>query len=292
MLMDHVEKLKLQYTDKYVAVDASRPELRRFEGLTGYVKTVNMSGRALVEFASYANNIGWYDIDIDFLTLVDKPKEEEIAPAKKAPAKSKAKAKKPAAPSGKASAPTSVADVLAAARSGGGKTAAPKKIAPAAAPKSAAAMSVADVLAAARGEGASGKTAAPKKATTTAAPKSAAAMSVADVLAAARGEGASGKAASETPSGESSESIAQLLENARQPRASADKAPEASKPKAMSTADILAAARGGAAAAPEPAAEAEPSDPEPEVAAQPVPAGDIPTDTEGILAWCREHDGN
>ena len=256
MLMDHVEKLKQQYTDKYVAVDASRPELRRFKGLTGFVKTVNMSGRALVEFTSYVNNIGWYDIDIDFLTLVDKPVEEESAPAKKAPAKSKPEAKKPAAKTEKASAPTSVADVLAAARGEGGKPAAPKK--------------------------------------TSAAPqKTGAAMSVADVLAAARGEGSSGSESSETPSSESSESVALLLENARQPRSSADQAPAKSDPKAMSTADILAAAR-GTEAAPEPAAEAEAEapDPEPQSETKPAPAGDLPTDTDGMIAWCREHDGN
>mgnify|MGYP003323837759 FL=1 len=34
-----------------------------------------MSGRALVEFDGY-NNIGWYDIDVDFLKLVDEPVHE------------------------------------------------------------------------------------------------------------------------------------------------------------------------------------------------------------------------
>jgi hypothetical protein len=37
---------KREYTDKYVVVDAARPELRRFFGMTGTVKTINMSGRA------------------------------------------------------------------------------------------------------------------------------------------------------------------------------------------------------------------------------------------------------
>ena len=62
MIFEHIDKLKSQYTDKYVVVDESQPELKRFRGLTGTVKTVNMSGRALVEFDGYAN-IGWYDID-------------------------------------------------------------------------------------------------------------------------------------------------------------------------------------------------------------------------------------
>ena len=60
---ERVEELKREYTDKYVVVDASRPELARFRGLTGMIKTVNMSGRALVEFDGY-NNIGWYDIEL------------------------------------------------------------------------------------------------------------------------------------------------------------------------------------------------------------------------------------
>ena len=42
MIFDHIEKLKKEITDKYVVVDESRPELRRFRGLTGAVKTVNM----------------------------------------------------------------------------------------------------------------------------------------------------------------------------------------------------------------------------------------------------------
>ena len=43
-----IENKKRQYTDKYVMVDASRPELARFKDAVGQVKTVNMSGRALV----------------------------------------------------------------------------------------------------------------------------------------------------------------------------------------------------------------------------------------------------
>ena len=60
-----------------------------------------------------------------------------------------------------------------------------------------------------------------------------------------------------------------------------------------------AAAAPEAAATPEPVAEPEPVEeaapepaaaPEPEAAA-PADDGDIPTDIDGILAWCREHDG-
>ena len=126
MVFEHIEKLKQEYTDKYVVVDDSRAELRRFRGMTGTVKTVNMSGRALVEFDAH-QNIGWFDIDIDFLKVIDKPlPKAEVEPAKKAPAKPAAKktAKAPselekarsAKPAAKAGAAMSVSDVLAAAR--------------------------------------------------------------------------------------------------------------------------------------------------------------------------------
>jgi hypothetical protein len=188
-MQDQIEQLKGQYTDKYVVVDVSRPELARFRDVVGRVKTVNMSGRALVEFDDYHLNVGWYDIDLDFLKVVDKPPPKAAkTETKKAPAKPAAKAEKPAAKP-QAAAPAakagrgSVADILAAARAG--KSAAPvtgKAVAaaPAAKPQAAAPaatgapakvdrskMSVADMLAAARAGGAGGATA---KATPAAAP--------------------------------------------------------------------------------------------------------------------------
>lgn len=179
-MFDRIEKLKREYTDQYVIVDADRPELARFVGYTGQVKTVNMSGRALVQFEAW-NNIGWYDIDVDFLSVVPKPeagaaKVEHAKPAKAAAAKPAAGEKKvsaaemaraqgaakPAAAAGAKKAST--ADVLAAARAGKAAVgAAPAKAPPAAgaAAKPAKAepgkkLSTADILAAARakkGEG-------------------------------------------------------------------------------------------------------------------------------------------
>ncbi|HEX6964069.1 MAG TPA: hypothetical protein VF175_19530, partial [Lacipirellula sp.] len=174
------EQLKTQYTDKYVKVDASRPELARFRDVVGQVKTVNMTGRALVEFLDYHLNIGWFDIDVSCLTVVDKPapkaatdKHAEPKPAAKpAPAKSAApaagekklsplelarmqgagsKAAAPAKPAGDAGSPAkkSTADILAAAR-GGAAAAAPA--APAAKPASGGKLSTADIPAAARGK--------------------------------------------------------------------------------------------------------------------------------------------
>ena len=86
MVFDQIETLKRDYTDKYVVVDESRPELARFRGFVGQVKTVNMNGRALVEFQDFIANIGWYDIELDFLKVVAKPEPAAIVKeAKPAP---------------------------------------------------------------------------------------------------------------------------------------------------------------------------------------------------------------
>jgi hypothetical protein len=179
-MVDAIDELKQKYTDKYVVVDGSRPELARFRDTYGTVKTVNMSGRALVEFADYHLNIGWYDIDPSFLKLIDAPlppKPKEAAPAKAPKGEAASAAGKPAAkPKPAAAAPAagakpSTADILAKLRGGAAKPAgepasaggsAPAKPAKPAAAKSAATptapagkvdrskMSVADMLAAAR----------------------------------------------------------------------------------------------------------------------------------------------
>lgn len=86
MRPSEIEKLKQQYTDQYVVVDDSRPELLRFKGAVGQVRTVNWNGRALVEFDLDAN-IGRYDIAVEYLKVVPKPepKPEPVKPAKAAP---------------------------------------------------------------------------------------------------------------------------------------------------------------------------------------------------------------
>ena len=104
MSFDQVETLKKQLTDKYVVVDAAVPELRRFKGLTGTIKTVNFSGRALVQFDGPAD-IGWYDIDPSYLQVIDAPAKKaapehgkhEAAEKKAAPSKAEAAPAKPAA---------------------------------------------------------------------------------------------------------------------------------------------------------------------------------------------------
>ncbi len=180
MFADKIEQMKRDYTDKYVLVDPARPELARFRDVVGRVKTVNMNGRALVEFDEYHLNIGWYDIAPEYLKVVDKPPPKPAkTEAKKAPAPKAAAptAKKPAAAAAaKAGGKPSVADMLAAARAGGaakagGAAPAPGKIkeAPAAAKPAGAKvdrskMSVADMLAAARAGGAPGAAPAAKAA--------------------------------------------------------------------------------------------------------------------------------
>ena len=80
MLPERVEKLKSEYTDQYVVVDASLPELARFKGMVGQVRTINFNGRALVEFDANSNR-SRYDIELDYLKVVDKP-EPKPPPAK------------------------------------------------------------------------------------------------------------------------------------------------------------------------------------------------------------------
>src|SRR5580658_6262312 len=94
MSIETAQKLKTQLTDKYVVVKQGVPELRRFASLTGVVKTVNMSGRALVQFDGPVD-ISWYDIDPEYLTIVEAPVKKAAAEKHAAPAK--ASEAKPAA---------------------------------------------------------------------------------------------------------------------------------------------------------------------------------------------------
>jgi len=312
MVFEHIEKLKSELTDKFVIVDGERPELGRFRGHTGTVKTVNMNGKALVEFEG-DNNIGWFDIDLDFLKVIDKPLEKPEPAAKKKGAEPTAKASTPAAkgaaPAKKPAAKMSMEEMLAAAR-GGAKPASSQEKASAspsapsaskpAAGKPAAKMSMDEILAAARSGAKPGTTKEEKAPASPPAPsaeKPAGKLSVEEILAAARRDksptaGAAPKATS---------------------------APPAAKvdPKKMSVADILAAARGNQPSdatapsastddvSPQADVEAEVSEPttdEPSVAAPAVDAqpaeksGGIERkkfdSIEEILAYCRQTDSN
>jgi len=295
MVFDNILQLQRQLTDKYVVVDAARPELKRFTGMTGVVKTVNFSGRALVQFDAN-NNIGWFDIDPQFLKVIDAPlpkpaAKEPKAEKKAAPVKTdKPAAAKPIGETPAKPAAGSVADILAAAR-GGAKPAAKAEAKPAAAPKT-----TAEILAAARSKPeaeASGAT--PAKVDPTK-------MSVADMLAAARGQ----KPAA--PSAPAAAAPAAKSAPAAKP-AEPTAVPAKVDPTKLSVADMLAMARGqkpaGAAAPaapvakavppPEPVAE-EPTE-APEPAAPEAPAGEpvkvdrTKMDVAAMLAYCRKVDG-
>ncbi len=85
MLPERVERLRHEYTDRYVVVDGKLPPLARFKGKVGRVHTINVNGRALVEFE---NDRSRYDLELDYLKVVDKPKPKEPpAKAKPVPAK-------------------------------------------------------------------------------------------------------------------------------------------------------------------------------------------------------------
>jgi len=75
MSIQRAEELKREWTDRFVIVQSAVPELRRFTGLVGQVKTVNMNCRLLIEFDAPAD-ISWYDIDPQFAQVVD-PREVE-----------------------------------------------------------------------------------------------------------------------------------------------------------------------------------------------------------------------
>jgi hypothetical protein len=254
-MFDEIEKLKRDLTDKFVVVDATMPELMRFEGHVGQVKTINMNGRALVQFEAW-NNIGWYDIELDFLKVVPKP-EAATEGKKHEPAAAPKAAAKPATPAAAAGekklSPLEMARMQGAAKGATAKPASEKAPAPAAekvAPASAGAKkSTADILAAARANKVSAAEGAP--AAPTVKPK----LNTADILAAAR--------------------AIQAAPPAEPPPAAAAPKPAVEPPPAVAPKPAPPQA---AVVAPKPA----PSAP----AAAP---GQRPTISE-ILAWCRQHD--
>jgi len=298
MVFEQIDRIKREYTDKYVVVDDRRPELARFKGVVGRVKTVNMSGRALVEFNAFHKNIGWYDIDIDYLKVVDKPApREKVAKERTRPAANKRVAAK-ASPSAKKLSPLEMARIEGAAKKKGarptrGASSPPANAAtdradtserPAATKRNGGTMSVADILAAARGAQASKKATAAVKQTKSLPPAAHAQpptkvepgkkkMSVADILAAARAEK---RAVASPPDASSPEQAA-------------------SQPASASAAHQEPA---GEAAEPAMISEAEPGLSQSPAAEQTTPAaprgGKVDRSRMSvaeIVAWCREHDG-
>lgn len=236
-MFDVIERLKAEWTDKYVVVDARAPELARFAEATGQVRTVNMNGRCLVEFAQF-NNTGWYDIDPSRLKVVPKPiapPEGEKPQAKASPKAASGDAPKPASKTAGKPAPAagkpSTADILAAARAKGG--------APAPAKPAAAKPSTAEILAAARAKGGAGAPPATTPAGDTS-PSAAGRPSTAEILARAR----AGKAAAQEPASQPDDDAQETAV----PEATADpvptpkaaKAPAGGSPLPTTTAEKIA----------------------------------------------------
>lgn len=94
------EAVKREWTDQYVEVDASRPELARFAGRVGRVITVNWNYKALVEFGTaekdpkqgyVSEDGGWYDVGLEHLRKLD----PEVGKARYDPSANSAKAYPP-----------------------------------------------------------------------------------------------------------------------------------------------------------------------------------------------------
>lgn len=98
MFDEHIEQLKAEYLDQYVAIDEERPELTRFMGTVGQVRAVNFNSQALVEFDADSNR-GRHDIGLDYLKVVDKPEPPPAKPKAKPAVKKAADAA--SKPSGK-----------------------------------------------------------------------------------------------------------------------------------------------------------------------------------------------
>lgn len=79
MDMQRIASLRLEYSDRYVVVEGDRPELARFRGRVGRVQTINCNGRAVVQFEGVDRS--WYDLDLDYLKIVEAPKTSSETPA-------------------------------------------------------------------------------------------------------------------------------------------------------------------------------------------------------------------
>lgn len=72
MLDLQIEKLRQQYTNRYVIIPGAQPKYRRFRGRIGQVKTITMQGQALVGWVDSADR-AWYAMELDALELLEEP---------------------------------------------------------------------------------------------------------------------------------------------------------------------------------------------------------------------------
>ena len=73
--IERIQRLRSEYTGQQVTVDAKIPELARFVGRVGIVQTITQAGLALVQFEG--DDHTRYDIELDYLKVVDRPAEPE-----------------------------------------------------------------------------------------------------------------------------------------------------------------------------------------------------------------------
>ena len=76
-----VERLKAEWTGRVVRVREGLPHLKRFAGRDGLVKTVNMTGRLLVQFGDGKGvDSAWYDLEIEEVEPIgDEPPDAPTA---------------------------------------------------------------------------------------------------------------------------------------------------------------------------------------------------------------------
>ncbi len=81
MLRERIEQLQQEYTDQYVIVEGGPPEMAQLRNRVGRVKTINMNGRALIQFEGADKSR--HDVELDYVKVVDKPEPEPEKAASK-----------------------------------------------------------------------------------------------------------------------------------------------------------------------------------------------------------------
>lgn len=115
-----IESLKREWTGRRVEAIGSSPTLRRFAGRAGTVVTVNMNGRALVQFDGGVD-ITWYDLPLEDLRTVisQTPARPVVARHMERPAAAEPPPASPPPPVADGSSRPSTAEILKLARQQG-----------------------------------------------------------------------------------------------------------------------------------------------------------------------------
>ncbi|MGD9127190.1 MAG: hypothetical protein PVH19_07400 [Planctomycetia bacterium] len=81
--IERIQRLREEYVGQPVTVDAEIPELNRFAGRQGTVQTITQTGLALVQFEG--DDRTRYDIELDYLKVVDLPTQAPTVSSKPEP---------------------------------------------------------------------------------------------------------------------------------------------------------------------------------------------------------------